>query len=93
MPQVLIIHDVADPAVWKDGFDAASGLRKEAGEISYQVLVDHASPNTIVHFSTWQSIDQAKAFFQSDEVAAIRRKLGVKEPEFIYLNEVESGTL
>ncbi len=38
MPHVLIIHEVADYAAWKKVFDGAAGIRREAGERSYQVL-------------------------------------------------------
>ena len=38
-------------------------------------------------------IDAAKQFFESPELIQIRRQAGVKSPEFIYLNQLESGTL
>lgn len=93
MQFVLIIHEVEDYAAWKTGFDAAAELRKSAGEIEYQVLLDELDQNRVVHFSKWRSLQQAKSFFESDEVAAIRKKLGVKAPEFVYLNEVARGEL
>ena len=93
MKFVLIIHEVADYAAWKIGFDKAANIRKEAGEISFQVLVDNEELNKVVHFSSWKSHEAAKAFFESDKVKAIRKNLGVKQPNFIYLNELESGIL
>jgi len=93
MPHVLIIHEVADYAAWKRIFDAASGIRKEAGERSYQVLRYRGDPNRIVHFSTWTSTDDARAFFESPELVRIRADAGVKSPEFIYLEQIEAGTL
>ena len=38
MQHVLIIHEVKDYSIWKGVFDNASGIRKSAGELSYQVL-------------------------------------------------------
>ena len=93
MKFVLIIHEVADYASWQKGFDRAANIRKEAGEISYQVLLDEHKPNKVVHFSRWKSHEQAKAFFESEKVKKIRKDLGVKSPDFIYLNEFESGVL
>ena len=93
MQHVLIIHEVADYAAWKTVFDNAAGIRKNAGERSYQVLKYENEPNKIVHFSTWTSISAAKAFFESPELIAIREKAGVKSPEFIYLDQLQSGTL
>lgn len=93
MKYVLIIHEVDDYAVWKKGFDMASDLRKSAGEIDFQILKYDDDPNKIVHFSKWQSLDRAKAFFESDKVNTIRKELGVKAPKFIYLEELENGVL
>lgn len=38
MQYVLILHDVASYPAWKAVFDQASTMRKQAGEISYQLM-------------------------------------------------------
>ncbi|HTE40987.1 MAG TPA: antibiotic biosynthesis monooxygenase [Steroidobacteraceae bacterium] len=93
MAYVLIIHEVADYAVWKIVFDGAAKIRKDAGEISFQLLKEQFDPNMIVHFSRWSSLENAKRFFESPEVVEIRRNAGVKAPNFVYLHEIEQGTL
>ena len=93
MQHVLIIHEVADYTAWKKVFDAAAGIRKEAGERSYQVLRFESNANKIVHFSEWTSIAAARAFFESPKLVQIRKEAGVKAPDFIYLEELERGTL
>jgi quinol monooxygenase YgiN len=93
MDHVLIIHDVVDYPAWKRVFDDAAGLRYEAGERSYQVLRDHTTPNRVVHFSTWPSVEAARVFFESPRLVQIRRDAGVHAPEFIYLHEAASGVL
>ena len=93
MQHVLIIHEVIDYPEWKAVFDGAAGIRKEAGERSYQVLKYESQPNKIVHFSAWTSIADAKAFFESDRLVEIRKQAGVQAPEFIYLEQLEHGTL
>lgn len=93
MQHVLIIHEVADYSVWKKIFDAAAAIRREAGERSYQVLKCNNDANKIVHFSVWTSIEDAKRFFESARLVKIRAEAGVKAPEFIYLEEIEAGTL
>ena len=93
MQYVLIIHEVADYPAWKKVFDAASVIRKEAGERSYQVLRFENEPNKVVHFSAWTSIADAKGFFESPRLVQIRKDAGVKAPEFMYLEQVEIGTL
>jgi quinol monooxygenase YgiN len=90
---VLIIHDVVDYPTWKKFFDAAAGIRKAAGERSYQVLRAEKDVHRIVHFSAWSSHTSARRFFQSPELEVIRQQAGVKAPDFIYLNQVETGVL
>jgi quinol monooxygenase YgiN len=57
------------------------------------VLRDASDPNKVVHFSRWESIAGAKAFFESPELVEIRRQAGVASPEFHYLHQLEAGTL
>ncbi len=90
---VLIIHEVADYLAWKKVFAAASDIRREAGERTYQMLKDHDDPNHIVHFSAWTSVADARAFFESPRLVKIRSDAGVRSPEFIYLDQLEAGTL
>jgi quinol monooxygenase YgiN len=93
MQYVLIIHEVENYESWKKVFDNAASIRKEAGERSYQVLKYENEPNKIVHFSAWTSIADARAFFESPRLVKIREEAGVKTPEFIYLDQLESGVL
>ncbi len=93
MPHVLIIHDVEAYAAWKTIFDQAAGIRKQAGEIRYQLLRHEMDANRLVHFSEWSSLDNARRFFESPELIKIRQRAGVKAPEFLYLNEIEQGLL
>jgi quinol monooxygenase YgiN len=93
MQHVLIVHEVADYGAWKKVFDEAAGIRREAGERSYQVLRYEKEPRKIVHFSAWTSHEAARAFFESPRLVAIRKEAGVVAPEFIYLDELEAGTL
>lgn len=93
MPYVLIIHEVADYLAWKKIFDAASEIRRAAGERTYQVLKYQHDANRIVHFSHWNSLADARRFFESPELVKIRAAAGVKAPEFIYLEQLETGVL
>ncbi|MGG6269022.1 putative quinol monooxygenase [Leptolyngbya sp. AN03gr2] len=93
MHYTLIIHEVEDYPSWKQIFDQAAMMRKQAGELSYQVLRDEHDPNKIVHFSAWTSTQNVRDFFESPELVAIREQAGVKSPEFIYFDQLESGVL
>ena len=93
MPYVLIIHEVESYRAWKAIFDGAVQIRKEAGEVSYQLLRYDSDANNVVHFSQWSSLAAARAFFESPRLVEIRNQAGVKAPEFIYLEELERGVL
>lgn len=93
MQHVLIIHEVGSYPAWKVVFDQASGMRKAAGEIHYQLLHDDNNANHIVHFSAWCSLEHARRFFESEKLVEIRKQAGVKAPSFLYLHELERGVL
>lgn len=93
MQHVLIIHEVEAYSAWKAIVDQAADMRKRAGEISYQLLRDDDDANHIVHFSEWSSLDRARRFFESPELVEIRRRAGVKAPDFMYLQDIERGVL
>ncbi len=93
MQYVLIIHEVQAYATWKQVFDEAAAIRKQAGEVSYQLLRYDTDANHVVHFSRWTTLAAARAFFESAELVEIRKRAGVKAPEFIYLQELEQGVL
>ncbi len=93
MAKVLIIHEVEEYAVWKSIFDNAAGIRKAAGELSFQVLKADNDANKIVHYSTWTSHADAKDFFESPQLVQIRQEAGVKSPAFVYLDLLEEGVL
>lgn len=90
---VLIIHEVANYEAWKKVFDAAADMRKQAGEIRYQLLRHDLEAKQIVHFSEWTSLAAARAFFESPALVEIRRRAGVMAPTFHYLDEIERGIL
>jgi quinol monooxygenase YgiN len=93
MQFVLIIHEVESYSAWKAVFDGAAQIRKDAGELSYQLLRYDRDANHVVHFSQWSSLAAARAFFESPRLIEIRKQAGVKAPEFMYLDELERGLL
>ena len=90
---VLIIHEVESYPAWKTLFEQAAGIRKQAGEISYQLFRYDTDANQIIHLSIWDSLDNARAFFESDKLIEIRKAAGVRSPSFIYLEEIETKIL
>lgn len=90
---VLIIHDVEDYGKWKTIFDEAATIRREAGELEFQLLRAAENEQRIIHFSRWSSLEAAKAFFESEELVTIRKRAGVHAPSFHYLKQIEWGDL
>lgn len=93
MSFVLIIHAVEDYGRWKSVFDEAADLRSVAGETDYQLFCFADDASRVVHLSRWPSVADAKAFFESPRLVAIRAEAGVSAPEFHYLDALEAGTL
>lgn len=93
MAHVHIIHRVDDYDAWKQVFDQAATLRRDAGERTYQVLRVEDDPTTIVHLSEWTSTAAARAFFESPELVRLRAEAGVHAPQFHYLELLEAGDL
>lgn len=93
MSYVLIVHAVKDYQAWKTIFDAASDMRKIAGEQSYHLLREEDDSKKIIHFSSWSSLAKARSFFESEQLVEIRRQAGVEEPQFMYLHSLEQGAL
>ena len=93
LSHVLIIHEVEDYEKWKVVFDDAAVIRREAGEIAYQLLAYDTDASQVVHFSQWTSLEAARAFFESPQLVEIRRVAGVRAPEFHYLNQIDARTL
>lgn len=93
MKHLLITHEVEDYTAWKIVFDNAAGIRKEAGEISFQVFRYDGLPNKVIHLSPWNDMDNAKQFFNSPKLVQIRKDAGVKQPDFIYLDLLDEGVL
>ena len=91
MQYVLIIHRVRNYVAWKRAFDQAASIRVRAGEFSYQLLRNRDDPARIIHFARWRSLAAARKFFESPE--AIRRDAAAEAPEFVYLTELEGGSL
>ena len=92
-PYVLIIHEVADYDAWKRIFDEAANIRRDAGEIEYQLLACENDRARVVHFSRWSCLADGRAFFESPRLVEIRRQAGVRSPEFIYLDQLEAGVV
>lgn len=90
--RVVVIHEVEDYSRWKAAFDDAADLRRIGGEVDFEVLQAADDAALVVHVATWTSLDDARRFFESDEIALVRTAAGVRAPTFLYLRRRDHGT-
>ena len=86
--KVFVYHKVADFAKWKASFDAFRRVRRDAGELSFEVGTLAGDPNTAYVISEWASVEKAKAFFALPELAERRQKAGYTDAlHIMYLDK------
>lgn len=94
MTKVFIRHKVADFGRWKQVFDDFLSQRKAGGELSYTLGHIPNEPNDLCLTFEWDNIDNANAFFASEELKAAMQGAGVTEQPLIIVfeNTVEGQT-
>ena len=68
-------------------------IRREAGEIEYQLLNAACNQWRIIHFSRRTSLDYARGFLGSPRLVAIRCQAGIHAPGVQYLHSLETAVL
>ena len=91
MAYLLVHQSVADYAKWKQVFDEHQAMREAAGSKGGQVLQSADDPNKVIVMMEWDSIENARAFAQSDDLRQAMERAGVTGPPDIhYLNLADS---
>lgn len=91
MVYVLIKHKVKDYDKWKTVFDNNSDLRKAGGEKGVRLFRNVDKTNDIVIIIEWDTIENAKKFYESEDLKKIMKEAGVMMKPYIYfLEEVET---
>jgi heme-degrading monooxygenase HmoA len=94
MPYILSQFKVKDFNTWYSGFSSAEGvaMRNETGAQSYQVFQTEDDPNNVIILLKWDSLDNARKFFQSDKLKEATKDSGVLgPPEMFFLKEAGKG--
>lgn len=93
MVYVLIRHEVRDFDDWKPIFDEHDDTRIEHGQLGYQLLRGAEDDSEIVLLTEFDSVENAQAFMESDDLRERMETGGVvSEPEIVFLDEVEQVT-
>lgn len=97
---IYVLHvgmKAEDYATWEAGFNGCESKahRKEIGQGAWQIFRSpDGDPNSFTMLMEWESIEQARAFLESDELKQMNRESGLIEMgEMFYLVEVDKGTL
>jgi len=90
MPYILIRHQVEDFDAWKSLFDDHAETRAEAGSKGGQLFRTTEDPEDLVALMEWDSVENARSFAESSDLAETMREAGVvDEPEVAFLESIE----
>jgi heme-degrading monooxygenase HmoA len=94
MSYPLIRLNVKDYAAWRTVFDEYASTRRTSGSHGGQLFRSAADPNEVLVLWEWDSLEAARAFFQSADLRETMQKAGVQgKPEVLFLEEVEYVTV
>jgi len=94
MVNVFIRHRVKDYSSWNQVFDDYIDTRTSAGEKSYRIMHPENDPNDLILLFEWDTDKTARAFMESDDLKETMEKAGVaQEPQIVFMQEYDSGTL
>jgi uncharacterized protein (DUF1330 family) len=89
MAFALVRLSVQDQAKWKTVFSEAQELRKKHGSKGVRAYAKADNPNEIVILGEYESLDQARQLFQSQEFRDATQRAGmVGAPEVTFLEKV-----
>jgi len=75
---------VADYATWRDAFAAFAMVLKEKGVVASTVYQSVDDPNDITVAHEFATLEEAKAFVESQELKAARPGAGVSETPTVW---------
>ena len=84
---MMVQHDVADIAAWRDVFDGGLTIRQDAGELQFEILTLSTFPKSVIGIFVWTSEEEALAFVNSSSVRAAMTSAGVISEPVILIHE------
>jgi heme-degrading monooxygenase HmoA len=84
MQYVLIIHKIEDYDKWRPVFDENMTNRKNNGSKEAHVFRNADNPNEIVILYEWDNLDNAKQFFESQDIKTKMQSAGVIGKPYIH---------
>ena len=91
MIYVLVRHKVKDYEKWKPVFDAQNAARKSTGEKGGKLLHNIDDHNEMIIYFKWDTVENARKFYESEDLKAAMQKGGVVDkPDIFFLEEIEN---
>jgi heme-degrading monooxygenase HmoA len=85
----MVKQKVEDYGRWKSVFDNASEMRKNGGERGVRLFHYGEDTGQVMVLAEWDTLERARSYVNSPEVAEAMRKAGVTEkPEIYFLDEI-----
>ncbi|HML05749.1 MAG TPA: cyclase [Methanobacterium sp.] len=89
MQYVLVIHKVEDYEKWKPIYDEHTDARMDKGSKGAHVLRNADNPNEIVLLFEWDNLDNARKFYESQDLRNTMQNAGVMgKPEIRFLDGI-----
>ncbi len=83
--KTVMYHKVADYAKWKAAFDGVLRVRRDAGELSFEVGTMHDDPSTVYVINEWDSAETFQKFVASSDLQNAMKVAGVMEAPHIMI--------
>lgn len=90
MMHTVTIVKVEDYDKFKSIFDEHSAARKAGGEKGGRLFHCVDNPSEVIVYLRWETIENARKFFESEDLKTYMQKAGVIEKDNHFLEEVES---
>lgn len=92
MKKTIIYHKVTDFKKWKEVFDSVEPMRREAGELRYEVGTVHDDPSVVYVINEWSSLEACQSFFSNPKLAEAMQHAGVIEkPTELILDQLAAN--
>ena len=89
MPYSLVRLKIADYAKFKPVFDQVSAIRKAHGSKGGTLFREADSSDEVTVLLEWDNLENARKFYQSEDVKKALQKSGNIKIDVYYLNKIE----
>ncbi len=86
---MIVQHDVAAYAPWREVFDSGLSTRQSAGELQFEILTKPGPPVTVMAIFEWTDADAALAFANDPAVRNAMQAGGVISDPVITLHDTD----